>query len=101
MTRYSSEAALTNKKRLLLWTPVAICGLWNLLQQDYGTAAFVLALALWVELANEETTIERSNREHAEDCTRSYIAMLSGGRRKQRRPARVIEMSDHNGNEAA
>lgn len=92
---------MKTKQRLALWIPTFGFAIYNLLQLDFLTAIVLWGLAICVELQNELALIERDRRLRAEDCTRGYIAMLIGGRRKQRRPARVIGINPRDGNEAA
>lgn len=92
---------MTLKQRFVLWILAFGFSLYHLFQFNVLTTFCIWILAVWVELESERADRERDRREHAEDCTRGYIQHLSGGRRRQSRPARVIGMSDSNENGAA
>lgn len=90
---------MTTKQRLTLWVLVATFSMANVIHGDALTAAFIWALAVCIELQSERAELELRRREWAEDLTRHYVARLYGVRPKRR--AKVIEISNRNGNEAA
>lgn len=89
---------MTIKQRLALWVIVFGFGLYNLEHMDLLTALVLWGLGVCAEMQSERADRERNGREMAQDWSRHYAELAYG---EKRGPAKVLKMSDYNGDEAA
>lgn len=90
---------MTTKQRLTLWVPTFGFAIYNLAQLDLFTAIAIWVLAVCVELQNERYELERLQAEHARHWAYQYSLWSRGEYR--RKPGKVINLRNNNGNEAA